>query len=754
MANPWDNDPIVQQPNGMQVTTLPRNPNEVRRERIEDVRYNDERTDTREDRAFDNTKKFRDEFRGLPSVTEYNIALRTYNTAVNTPATAEGDQALITSFARLMDPNSVVREGEFATAAGNETAFEQIKAKLAKEFGMGGGRLTEEGRKRLRETMRGVVTDGFKAPYDRDRQQYSRYAEMEGVDPYLVVGEPVEAAFKPDLLDPPKVTEATGVATGDKKINKLPQEYQDAHYAYLRQNWGNLDPEAYTAFRTSLDQRYKQKPNPEAYRAFTTGANQVASEGGSPADLGAVPSPNVDMGFMGLESGLNTAAQSPTGAFFANMGNAGTGGLIVEATGNRDRLEDIRDINPGASFAGEVAGGITGTYMGGKALAGLTGAFPKASAILSNPAAANAAYGATYGATQDREDRWRGGVVGTTAALGGDLIGRGIGKTFPGLFNRGGMRAAEDAVPSVDDLQEQASQLYRQAEATGATTTPDATNDMIARAARILRDEGMLTPKDNIVGGSDVSSAMRMLNDFSDMPMTPTQVGSVRKTIGEGRTAMKDGAPDYNQRRIARNMLDEFDQWAEPALPGVDEARKVAQRAILGREMQGAIDLADAKTAMYSQSGEENALRNAFRPLDLNEVRGRNAYPEELSEAIQAVSRGTPAANTARWFGKFAPTGAVSAIPSFGASAIGGSALGPIGLAAGPALAGTGLFGRGIATHLTRQAAKNADLTARGGEAYTLAMKDVIEKARERAALFNAGLVAPSVSAATRGGDY
>lgn len=751
MAGPWEK--YQQQSSEITATPLPRNPYEVDKDNRTEGRNDREEAYNRTDRAFDNTTKLRGEFRSLPSVMEYNIALRTFNTAMNTPATPEGDQALITSFARMMDPNSVVREGEFATAAGNESAFAQLKTTLAKEFGFSGaGRLTEEGRRRLRETMRGVVVDGFKAPYDRDRQQYQRYAQMEGIDPFKIVGDPVESAFEPTLLDPPQLTERTSVATGDKKVNKLPQEYQDAHYAYLKQNWGKLEPEAYAAFRVGLDKRYGQTPNPDAYRSFTEGANTVALEGGSPADLGAVPSPNVDMGLM--EGALNAAAQSPEGAFLANAGNAGTAGLIVEATGNRDRLEDIRDINPGASFAGELAGGVTGTWMGGKALAGLTGAFPGAATILSNPTIANAAYGGLYGATQDRENRFRGGVLGAGSAVAGDKIGRVIGRNFPGTFNPSGLRAADESVPSVDELQEQAGNLYRQAEANGTTAEPDSVNDMIGRAAAILRREGGLSPRDRITAGADVSRGMNMLNDFADTPMTPTQAGSVRKLLGEGRTAMKDGAPDFNQRRIAGQMLDEFDAWAEPALPGVDEARKVAQRAILGREMATANELATGpRAAQFTQSGEENALRSVYRGLDTKEVMGRNSYPPELESKIQEVARGTNFSNAMRALGKFAPTSAVSALPTVGAAGVASSAFGPIGLAMAPVVAGAGLFGRKVATGQTQRAAREAELVARGGEAYSAAIDDVIKAARERAALWGAGLTGPAGSMATRG-DY
>lgn len=262
----------------------------------------------------------------------------------------------------------------------------------------------------------------------------------------------------------------------------------------------------------------------------------------------------------------------------------------------------------------------------------------------------------------------------------------------------------------------------------------------------------MLTPRDRIVAGGDINNAMRMLDDFSGMPMTPTQVGSVRKTIGEGRTAMKEGKPDYNQRRVARQMLDEFDAWAEPALPNIGEARATAQRAILGREIQDANDQAAVKAAQYTQSGEENALRTVYRGMDMNDVRGRNSYPEELSSAIQNVARGNPWSNAMRALGKFDPTtGAISALPTLGAGSLGATMLGPMaGAATGVALGGAGMFGKRAATRMTQRAAQEAELTALGGPEYQTLLDQAREVARERAKGLGVAFTVPAASAATR----
>jgi hypothetical protein len=127
--------------------------------------------------------------------------------------------------------------------------------------------------------------------------------------------------------------------------------------------------------------------------------------------------------------------------------------------------------------------------------------------------------------------------------------------------------------------------------------------------------------------------------------------------------------------------------------------------------------LADPRAAQYSQSGEENALRTEFRNLDRQIVRGDQRFPDPVVEAIQNVSRGTPASNVARHLGKLAPRGVVS----FGAGAgvpfmIGNAAGGPVlGGAMGGGAMAAGEIGRALATRMTRRNADVAEILARAG---------------------------------------
>lgn len=91
----------------------------------------------------------RKEFEGLPEVKNYKLAYPSY-AAIKSAAkrdTPQSDINLIYGIAKLYDPTSVVREGEYNTIANSQAIPEQIKG-MAQRIA-GGGKLTPETKKQL-----------------------------------------------------------------------------------------------------------------------------------------------------------------------------------------------------------------------------------------------------------------------------------------------------------------------------------------------------------------------------------------------------------------------------------------------------------------------------------------------------------------------------------------------------------------------------------------------------------------------------
>lgn len=711
----------------------PNNPSEGRADRSE---ARDDRTETRDvrDTAFTQAQQLRKEYQSQPSIAEYRTALGTFSSALKTKPSAQGDQSLITSYAKMLDPNSVVREGEFAVTASTESTVSQIKARLAKEFGWEeGGMLTPQGRNAVKAEMRNLVLNRFKPAYDRDRIQYQRYAQSYGFEPYQIVGEDAATGYDPQLLDPVTAPEGERAladpGANERETRHLPPEYQDAYYRYLQDNWGKIDPQDYVEFRTALDAKFGLDPNP-AYLSEAEPLNKFAATGGTPGQIGAIPNPKEDMGF--FEGMLNSAAQSPTGAFLANMGNAGTLGLPGHLAG-QDKLELLREAQPTASGLGEIAGNISGTMM--------TGAAGRAAnaGLLANPVNSDVAYSSLYGATQDTEDPLRGALYSGAGAFAGNRVGRLFGSAFPEALAPVAQRQAQAAVPDSAQGRQIASNLYDQAEAAGLTADPAATQDLLARTTALLQREGRLTPAGAPIDlDSPTSRGYRLIEGFSGNPMTPTQAGNVRGVLGEGRAG-----PDAAQARVSGLLTDEFDQWADPVLPGIDRARQAAERYIQGDIIENATELAESDASRrFSQSGLENALRSRFGALDRGMVNGTTRFPEPVANVIRDVARGTTGSNIARNIGKLAPTSPMAAtVGPIAAGAAAGSAAGMplVGAAAGLGTAALGVGARALATRSARERARLAALIARD-PAYAGLADEIREMAGARGGHFGAGI--------------
>lgn len=118
-----------------------------------------------------------------------NTAIRRVAASAKDPSAA-GDMALLYAYMKILDPNSVVRESEFATAAKSGSLPQQIQAAASKVIN--GQRLTPE--QRADFVARSVALyNEAKGSNSTLRGSYSDRAKKFGVDPSLIfteLGEP------------------------------------------------------------------------------------------------------------------------------------------------------------------------------------------------------------------------------------------------------------------------------------------------------------------------------------------------------------------------------------------------------------------------------------------------------------------------------------------------------------------------------------------------------------------------------------
>ncbi len=146
---------------------------------------NDDRRYRRED--FDAQAKLRGEFEGRADTKRFatvRTAREQIRSLVNAPnTTAQDDIAMIFSFMRALDPNSVVREGEFATAQNSAGVPEQIQNYYNRA--LSGERLSTQQRRNFGQTV-DTLYQRERDLYNQQALRYRELAERQGIDPDVV----------------------------------------------------------------------------------------------------------------------------------------------------------------------------------------------------------------------------------------------------------------------------------------------------------------------------------------------------------------------------------------------------------------------------------------------------------------------------------------------------------------------------------------------------------------------------------------
>lgn len=569
---------------------------------------------------------------------------------------------------------------------------------------------------------------------------------MLGVDPTTDQGRAImRDGFGYNGVSADEIPESqNGLASPDatQSAGSLPEAYQQQHLRYLRDNWGNMDPTRYAQFRANLDSQFDLTPDLRAYEGAVQGYNALAQSGGSPEQLGPVPASPQAMGL--VERGINTAAQSAPGAFMANVGNATGMGLPAYLGGDQRALELLREQRPGWSLAGEMVGGALGTAALGGMGAGIRGG--RIAQMLTNPGTSEFVHSGVYGATQDTENPLRGAALGITGAGAGMLAGRQIGKAFPQTFGRNAIREADQTVPTAQQLRDQEGALYAQARS-GPSVGATETTDLADRVGGVMRKYEQLDSVGNYIGLEDATrQAFNRIEDLRGQTLTPGQGESIRRLLRRG-----GGSLEPTTQAISAEMVEQFDDWADPLFSGFGDARKVAQRRImgeaLGREREAAM------REGLSQKGNDigDAMRTRFRGMDRQDALGRPRFTPEVQGAIGRVSQGDATGNALRNVGKW---GFGSVMPTTGVMG-GGAGLSyltgnPLPAAGAAALGGIGTLARRAAQNRTLRAAEEAELLARGGPEYQRALQEAYSTAAANGGRFFGGLFGAGATALPR----
>lgn len=431
------------------------------------------RTETRDvaESGFQNSSDLRREFLKLKPVEEYRASVGAYNAALKTAETPAGDQSLIVSYAKMLDPGSTVREGEFETTANTDREIGKLKARLAKEFGWdGGGLLSPEARNAIRAEIKGLVENRYTPSYQQVREDYTGLAQEYGFKPETVVmrdfiepyREGIEEYWKKQGAKDPEMAGDVPVGTEvELNMDKWGRDDVFDRAAYLEETYGikpndeativafwnenrkneNLTPENAAAW---YEQRGFAPPPPEELAQMVENAKAGAQFGGidtSEAEKAYVE--NLDK----VIAARGTDPESMTGAMGVGAAEGITWGALDEVAGvggaisalfqaknpvsgyqaERDLVrreaERAREYAPITTTAAELAGGVASGGLGFRGATTLP-QVAKAGGITGSVAGFNYGEGATgsaFGAVA-------GGAVGAAAAPAISAFAPSVGK--------------------------------------------------------------------------------------------------------------------------------------------------------------------------------------------------------------------------------------------------------------------------------------------------------------------------------------
>jgi hypothetical protein len=167
--------------------------------------------------AFAESTKVREEFLNRPEVKEF-VSINTNVRAIDRLVSESGaiknkvalDQALITMFNKLTDPNSVVRESEYARTPENLPLVNRFSGALQK-LQKGGAGLTDDDRRTLVWGAR-VIANERGRTYNETYQGYVDLANQYGIEESLITRGLSQHKEYP--LD---------IGKSDNKVNQLPQ---------------------------------------------------------------------------------------------------------------------------------------------------------------------------------------------------------------------------------------------------------------------------------------------------------------------------------------------------------------------------------------------------------------------------------------------------------------------------------------------------------------------------------------------------
>lgn len=165
--------------------------------------------------------ELRKEFNALPEVKNFREVLPIIESVQRAPNTPAGDIDLIYGVGKVMDPNSVVREGEMTLVIKSGSPAQRLQGYV--NYVHGGGRLGPAQRQELLGIMQSRV-QGLKSNYDAARKTYETAADRGGLPREQIFVENAVPAAPPVEFGALPTTPKSGKPSGRGNAYQPPRE--------------------------------------------------------------------------------------------------------------------------------------------------------------------------------------------------------------------------------------------------------------------------------------------------------------------------------------------------------------------------------------------------------------------------------------------------------------------------------------------------------------------------------------------------
>lgn len=278
------------------------------------------------------------------------------------------------------------------------------------------------------------------------------------------------------------------------------------------------------------------------------------------------------------------------------------------------------------------------------------------------------------------------------AELAGALVGGAGASAAAQKFKAmAAARSATNAIPSAEDLLKSGSNGFEAVKASDAIIKPAAVEQMAKDIKTELLNDGKHPTSEGQAGVFNALDRLEAMGQSGGVTTKDMEV--IRKNLVDQKTSLNPSAAKA-ARDATNSFMDKYSNLGQndllngtnpfPILKNAiaDYAAGKRSNTVMGKVALGNLNAETAGAGANTDNALRQAIKQLVRPVnnDIVPKAKRLGFNDAEVNAMNTAARGTLVGNTARYVGKAAPTGIVSAAMAGGAGHLAGGPIGAVAL--------------------------------------------------------------------------